>query len=167
MATLQTVSLPATPAAGSPMPGVMHCATGTYTFAANPTAADIVELCVLPAGARIVGGFIYSQDLDTGTETLDIDLGWTANGGSGTYDAADPDGLGNLGVWNGDAFALGNLWNIAGQCWVLAGILATGVLPSFTKKTKIQAVVNVTAAATGTGSFTAVIYYVVDPTIAL
>ena len=97
MATLQTVSLPATPAAGSPMPGVMHCATGTYTFAANPTAADIVELCVLPAGARIVGGFIYSQDLDTGTETLDIDIGWTANGGSGTYDAADPDGLGNLG----------------------------------------------------------------------
>ena len=96
------------------------------------------------------------EPLDPGAVVHDDEQAWQVR-----------DVLGHLGVWNGDAFALGNLWNIAGQCWVLAGILATGVLPSFTKKTKIQAVVNVTAAATGTGSFTAVIYYVVDPTIAL
>lgn len=164
MATLQTVSS-GTVASGTAAPGVLHVAPWTYEFTANPTANDVVECCYLPPGAVVVGGFIYAVDLDTGTEALDMDLGWAANGGSLTHDAADSDGLGNFGVWNGDAFALGNLWNVAGQCWILAGILTTGVFPKFSKKTKVQLLVNVTANATGTGKVAGVIHYYVDPTI--
>jgi hypothetical protein len=164
MATLQTIaSSIAKPAyAGA---GLLHALPWTYDFLVNPTAADIVQCGWLPAGAKVTGGFIYATDLDTGTEAMDMDLGWAANGGSGTYDAADPDGLGNFGVWNGDSFALGNLWNVAGQCWILAGILTTGVFPSFTKNTRVQLVVNVAANATGTGKLCGVVNYVVDPTI--
>ena len=164
MAILQTVSS-AVPASGTPQPGVLHVAPWTYEFAVNPTAADVVECCVLPPGAVVVGGFIYAVDLDTGTEALDMDLGWAANGGTLTHDAVDADGLGNFGVWNGDAFALGNLWNVAGQCWILAGILATGVFPKFSKRTKVQLTVNVTANATGTGKLAGVVHYYIDPTI--
>ena len=166
MPTLQTISqnVPKAAFAGA---GILQSSEWEYNFAANPTAADIVQCLWLPAGAKVVGGFIYATDLDTGTETLDMDLGWAANGGSGTYDAADPDGLGNFGVWNGDAFASGNLWNIAGQCWILAGILATGAFPFFTKPTRIQLVVNVTAAATGTGKVCGTVFYKVDPKLAV
>ncbi len=164
MATLQTISS-TTPALGAPTPGVLHALPWTYEFLVNPTIADVVECGYLPPGATVVGGNIYAVDLDTGTETLDIDMGWAANGGSLTDDAADPDGLGNFGVWNGDAFALGNLWNIAGQCWQLAGILAAGRFPKFSKKTKLQLVVNAVANATGTGKVCGVVYYIVDPTI--
>lgn len=165
MATLQTVSSKVAKAA-TVGAGLLHSLEWTYEFAANPSNGDIVQCGWLPAGAKVVGGFIYATDLDTGTETLDIDFGWAANGGSGTYDAADSDGLGNFGVWNGDAFATGNLWNIAGQCWILAGILATGVFPSFTKDTRLQLLVNAAANATGTGKLCGTVFYKFDPTLA-
>jgi hypothetical protein len=124
-------------------------------------------MCWVPAGAVVVGGMFYGADLDTGTETLDMDLGWAANGGSGTYDAADPDGLGNLGVLTGDAFALGNVSPVVGLMYPLSGILATGVLPFFTKKTKLQVEANVAGNAGHTGTISLVVYYVVDPTLAV
>lgn len=145
----------------------LKVAYGTYAVTANPTAGDIYEMCWLPAGAKILGGFVISGDIDTGTEALDIDLGWAANGGSGTYDAADPDGLGNFGVWNGDAFATGNINRVATNHMFLGGdALVAGIFPYFTKKTKIQYVCNVTANAFTACSLSVVIFYVVDPSLA-
>lgn len=141
--------------------GLVCAAYGSYTLAANPTAADIIEMCKVPAGAVIIGGQLYGADIDTGTEELDLDVGWAANGGTGTYDDADPDGLGNFGVITGDAFAAGNVSNVAGISYPLAGLLVTGVLPTFTKETTIQIVVNVDAQAGGTGLLSLVVYYVV------
>ena len=86
------------PAAGVGDGGSLKVAYGTIDVAVNPVADDIYEMCRLPAGATIVGGFFRGDDLDTGTETLDMDLGWAANGGTGDYDALDADGLGNLGA---------------------------------------------------------------------
>jgi len=74
-------------------------AWGTYTLAANPSQNDVIEFCKVPAGATVIGGFFQGADIDTGTEALDIDIGWAANG----TDAADTDGFGNLGVLTGDA----------------------------------------------------------------
>lgn len=142
--------------------GIVCAAYGTYALTANPTIADIGQMCKLPAGAVVIGGHLYAADLDTNaTETLDIDVGWAANGGSGTYDAADPDGLGNFGVINGDAFATGNVSNVVGVNYPLNGLLATGVLPSFTAETTIQVVFNAAAATFAAGSISVVVFYVV------
>lgn len=142
--------------------GLVCAAYGTYDIAANVEDGDIFEMCKVPAGAVIIGGHFYGADLDTNaTETLDLDVGWAANGGSGTYDAADPDGLGNFGVLTGDAFATGNVSNVAGLNYPLAGLLVTGVLPTFTKETTIQVEANAAAATFAAGSISVVVYYVV------
>ena len=147
--------------------GILQCAYGTYTIAAAVEDGDIFEMCWVPAGAVVVGGYFYGADLDTGTETLDMDIGWAANGGSGTYDAADPDGLGNLGTLTGDVFAAGNVSPVVGLMYPLSGVLAAGTLPQFTKKTKIQIEANTAGNAGHTGVVTVVVWYVVDPTLAV
>lgn len=141
--------------------GLVCAAYGTYAVAANTEAGDIFQMCKVPAGAVILGGSLYGADLDTGVETLDLDVGWAANGGTGTYDAADSDGLGNFGVATGDSFALGNVANVAGLSYPLAGLLVTGVLPSFTAETTIQVIANAACATFAAGSISVVVYYVV------
>ena len=141
--------------------GLVSAAYGSYAIAANVEDGDIFEMCKVPAGAVVIGGNIYAPDIDTNaTETLDMDLGWAANGGSGTYDAADPDGLGNLGVWTGDAFANPSISPVAGNIIPFSGLLATGVLPSFTKETVIQLEANAAAATFAAGTVSVVVYYV-------
>jgi hypothetical protein len=141
--------------------GVLCCAYGSYDIAAAVEDGDIFQMCRVPAGAVIVGGHVYADDLDTGTETLDMDIGWAANGGSGTYDAADPDGLGNLGVWTGDVFAAGNVANVVGIHYPLAGKLLEGELPTFTRETVIQIEANAAGNAGHTGTVSVVVFYVV------
>jgi len=147
--------------------GVLQCAYGSYTIAAVVEDGDIFEMCWVPAGAVIVGGYFYGADIDTGTEVLDMDVGWAANGGSGTYDAADPDGLGDLGALTGDAFVAGNVSPTVGLMYPLSGRLSVGILPFFTKKTKIQVEANVPSNAGHTGVISVVVWYVVDPTLAV
>lgn len=157
-ATRAAASFPVFKATGS---GVVCAAYGSYTIAAAVEDGDIFEMCKLPAGAVVLGGHLYSDDLDTGTETLDMDIGWAANGGSGTYDSADPDGLGNLGVWTGDVFAAGNVANVAGIHYPFAGVLLTGELPTFTAETTIQIEANAAGNAGHVGTMSLVVYYVV------
>lgn len=147
--------------------GVVCAAYGSYDIAAAVEDGDIFEMCRVPAGARLLGGWFYGDDLDTGTETLDMDLGWAANGGSGTYDAADPDGLGNLGVLTGDVFAAGNVSPVVGLIYPFSGIFATGELPYFTKETIIQIEANAAGNAGHTGTVSLVVFYVVDRTLAV
>jgi hypothetical protein len=135
--------------------GVLHVATGSITLATNPTAADIVEFCYIPAGATIVGGYLRGDDIDTGTETFDVDIGWEDNG----VEAADTDGLGNFGVITGDAVTA---WKPEVSIFLpLNGTLKTGP-KSFTNKTKITGVVNAPANAGGTGVLWLTVFYTVS-----
>lgn len=128
--------------------GVKHCAYGKYTLAANPTAADIIVFCKVPAGATVVGGLLRGEDIDTGTEALDIDVGWAANAGTGLGATADPDGFGNFGVITGDATT--DVKPEASILYPLNGVLKSGPV-TFDAVTTIQAVVNAAANAGGTG----------------
>lgn len=141
--------------------GLVCAAYGTYEIAANVEDGDIFEMCKVPAGAVILGGYFYGDDLDTGTESIDLDVGWAANGGSGTYDSADPDGLGNLGVLTGDVFAAGNVSPVVGLVYPFSGVLADGDLPSFTNETTIQVEANAAAATFAAGAISVVVFYVV------
>lgn len=134
--------------------GLLSVAYGSYTLAANPTAADILKLCKLPAGAVVLGGWLRGQDIDTGTAALDIDVGWAANGA----EAADPDGFGNFGVLNGTAVT--NYLPEGGFLIPLHGTLAAGPA-SFTRETTVQCVFNAPANAGGTGVVSVVVFYTV------
>ncbi len=142
--------------------GLVQVAYGEYAIAANVETGDIFEMCKVPAGAKLLGGTFYGDDLDTGAEALDMNVGWAANGGSGTYDSVDADGLGNLGVLTGDAFAAGNVSPVAGLIYPLSGLFATGVLPYFTAPTTIQVTAVAAATTFAAGSISLVVLYTVD-----
>lgn len=145
--------------------GALGVAYGEYNIAAAVEDGDIFEMCRVPAGAVLVGGYLYGADIDTGTEALDMDIGWAANGGSGTWDTADPDGLGNLGTLTGDAFAAGNLSIAAGLLYPFNFTTTLGRLPRFTKETVIQIEANTASNAGHTGYVTMVVFYTIDESI--
>lgn len=156
MSTLTASRAAATfPVAGMGGAGNLKVAWGTYEIAVNPTAADIIQMCRVPKGATVVGGWVMGDDFDTGTEAMDIDLGWQANG----TDAADPDGFGNFGVWTGDVIT--DLIPVAGHWKPLQGVLLADGPKTFAAETVIAATVNTAANATGTGTLSVVVLYAV------
>lgn len=133
--------------------GNVCVAYGSYTLTEVPEVSDIWQLCRVPAGAVIVGGYFAATDIDTGTETLDIDLGWAANGA----EVADPDGLGNFGLISGDSPGV----DITNGVTANTRRLSFTSFPTFTRETIIQAQCIAVAAAGGTGTIAVVIEYVV------
>ena len=130
--------------------GNQRVAYGSFTLTETPEVGDIYQLCRLPKGAVVVGGYFATTDIDTGTETLDIDLGIAANG----VDSADPDYFCNSGVLSGDAitdFALTQAANI--RQITRTAFVALGA------ETIVQAEVIAVANAGGTGTVSCVIYY--------
>jgi hypothetical protein len=135
------------PIAKPAMGGVICCSIGTLAISANPAPGDIWRMVRIPAGVTVVGGMIYSGDLDTNAaELLDIDFGWEANG----VDAADPDGLGNLGVMATDTVA--GLKAENGYQFPLGGVLITNGFKSFDKETILGFTVVAAAATFAAGT---------------
>lgn len=119
---------------------------------------DIRKVLKLPGPCLVVGGELWAGDLDSGTEAIDIDVGWAANGGGAathvmslpggsTYtftnaaENASATGFINSGVFTGDVIT----------DLVAAGInyrpvpLITGPL-YFSHETQVQFEVNAAAA---------------------
>jgi len=68
--------------------GNIRVARGVYE-ASSLSADDVIEMFALPQGARIVGGYLYFDDLGTGTS---MDVGHAAYvDGDGNSVSADPD----------------------------------------------------------------------------
>lgn len=73
---------PTAPVSGVGLGGrVLHTARASFDTTAPLTTADSVELFELPANSRIVGGFIKTGDLDTGT-TFAFNVGFAAAPGA-------------------------------------------------------------------------------------
>lgn len=156
MATLTATRAASTFPVAAPVGGGVLCvAYGSYTLAANPTAADIIQFCRVPAGATVIGGYLQGADIDTGIEEFNFDLGWAANGA----EAVDTDGFGNFDVITGDV-SVHNA--VAGIYLPFQGVLITTGPQLFTRETIIQGVVNVDAATGGTGILTCVAFYVMS-----
>lgn len=146
-------------AANFPVPqavggGVQNVHWGTYTYSTNLAAADVIRFLTLPARSTVLYGFLIGSDLDTGTEELDIDIGWQANG----VEAADPDGFGNMGVITGDAIT--ELKPEAGIWRPLGGVLMATGPKFFTNETNIIGTVIADAATLTAGQLTLVVCYV-------
>lgn len=152
-----TRAKPGFPVAGSGSAMNLKVATGTYEIAANVEAGDIFEMCKVPAGAVVVMGWLYGDDLDTGTEAMDMDIGWKAN----ADEVTDTDGFGNLGVLSGDAVT--DIKPEVGLWYPFGGVLRTAGPKKFTAETTLQVYANVAANTGGTGTLTMVVLYFVDP----
>lgn len=136
--------------------GVLCVAQGSIAVSANPVANDIYEMCRLPAGAVVVGGMFYSSDLDTNaTETLDLDVGWAANG----IDNANLTGFGNFGVMGTDTVA--GIKSESGYQYPLGGVLITTGPQAFAAETVVVVNTIATAATFAAGTMSVVVYYYV------
>lgn len=131
---------------------VLHCLYVKHAITANPSAADIIELGWLPKGAVPVGGYASFTDMDTGTETLDVDVGIADNG----VDGADPDFFMNAGLVSGDVISVDLALTNAASVRLFTGPFPVEQLGA---KTKVQAVANAVAATFAAGTMVVVIYY--------
>lgn len=142
------------PVPGLPEQGCLGVAWGYYNITSALSSSDVIEFCKVPAGATVIGGFFQGADIDTGTEALDIDIGWAANG----TDAADTDGFGNLGVLDGDAVS--QFRPVAGIYYPFINIVQDSGYKTFAAETKIIGTVNAAANMGGTGMLKVVVFYV-------
>lgn len=131
------------PVSGVGMGGrTTHAARGEYTITAALALNDTIQLFDLPPRARIVSGFVKSDDLDSGGTGLRIDVG----------DAGDA-----------DRYLTGG----AGTPGPVAGVTNTLATTAYdyvtTAKTRVFATVSV-APTTGatTGTFVVVLEYMVE-----
>ena len=147
MATVTSSQAAATYPLYMPKCGEVAVSRGVYEIASALSKDDIVQLCKIPAGCEVIGGWLRADDLDTdGTEELDLDVGT----------AADPDALGNFGVLNGDAVT--NVQPEAGINLSLFGLLKDGAY-AVTADTTFQATVTAAAKAGGTGTLGLTLLY--------
>lgn len=138
-----------------------------YEIAANVEDGDIFELGYLPKNAMVIGCVFSCDDIDTGTEALDLDVGWAANsGGSAThYDSetgvtytnsgasASATGFVNSGVLTGDGLAESHSGNQRIQFY-----------PDplyFSEKTMVQIEANAAAGAFTAGTAGVYLFYYV------
>lgn len=136
--------------------GRLLVAWGSQAWTAEQAAADIWVACKVPAGATVIGGFLQCSDMDTDeSETIDIDVGYAANGAV----AADPDAFGNFGVLTGDV--TGHM-TTAGIWLPFQGVLITTGPVTLTRDTDII-VTFVDDAATFTAGRTNLIVHYVCP----
>jgi len=129
----------------------------TYLLTSNPAAADILAMFWLPANARAIGGMLYADDIDTNaTETLEMDVGWAANG----VDSANSSGFLNSGALNGDAVV--NYNPEGGTKIPLGGVLITAGSKKFTVPTRIQITFVAAAATFASENITLRVDYIID-----
>lgn len=131
-------------------------ATGHLQLTTPLDPTDILQMVRVPAGACVVDGYVKWTELDLAdTATLDMDIGYAANGTESASTAA----FGNMGVWN--AYSVSNLQPVTAiGHFVLSGDLAAGPV-CLTNETIIQVYVNAAAAAWNNGSITLGVYYYV------
>lgn len=144
------------PVAALGFAGTVKAAFGTLELGTALAQDDVLKFCKVPANAVVIGGWLQGDDIDTGTETLDIDIGWAANG----TEAANEDGFGNFGVISGDPVT--GIKPETGIYLPLGGVLYTGGPQKFSAETTITGDVNAAANAGGTGTLTVVVLYVID-----
>ncbi len=127
--------------------GALGVAYGEYDLTAEPAAASDLAVCKIPAGAVILGGWLRGGDIDTGSETNDINVGISGN----------DDMLGNFGVLNGAAVT--NYLPEGGFLVPLHGELVTGPITVANETTILVTFVD-DAATFAAGTITVVVFYV-------
>lgn len=170
MATVSTDQYSNAVPAGHGLHMNVKAAFGKYTYAAAPSANDLANMFKLPKNCLVLWGFMATDDIDTGTETLEIDVGFTANGG-GAATLTTSDGTtwtnNNSGSASAAAFIDSGVLTgdtitdlLAGMNWRPFQGIKTGPM-FFSEETVCQAKITAAAHATGTGTVYVCAFYVV------
>ena len=141
---------------------------GKYTYATAAVINDTIAICKLPKNCLVLSGALYTDDIDTGTEALEVDVGYTANGGASstlvTYDGQTHTNLGT-------ASAVGFV-----DSGVLTGDVITDLMPAgmnyrpfqmstgpkfFSEETQVSVKITAAAQAGGTGTIYVVMFGIV------
>lgn len=155
-------------APGHGLAGTVKASFGVYTYGSAPSANDLLNACKLPKDSLLLWGFMATDDIDTGTEALEIDVGFTANGGGAatltvsdgtTYTNANSGSasatyLVDSGVMTGDTVT--DL--MVGMNWRPFTAIKTGP-KYFSEETTIQAKITAAANSGGTGTVYVVCFY--------
>ena len=155
---------------GHGLMGNVKASWGVYTYGAAASANDLFNACKLPKNSLLLWGWMATDDIDSGTETLEIDLGFTANGG-GAATLATSDGTTWTNANSGSASATYLI-----DSGVLTGDAATDHHPAgmnfrrfqamktgpafFSEETVIQAKITAAANAGGTGTVYVLCLYI-------
>lgn len=118
---------------------------GTVDLASAQSGSDTVNFFTAPAGFMPLFGFLVGEDIDTGTETYELDIGISGD----TTKYLDS------GVISGDAVT--GIKPETGIWMPLLGDLMTGAPTAFTSETDIIGTVTAAANAGGTGRLTLIV----------
>ena len=125
----------------APQNGQLRNCWGTREIAAAQSGSDTVTFFTIPAGTTVHGGWLRGDDIDTGTEVLEIDIG----------DSSSSTRFLNSGALTGDAVT-GTKPEV-GIATPLFGTLKDGPY-TYTSDTDIIGTVAVAANGGGTGTLT-------------
>lgn len=128
-------------------------AKGTYTVSASLAAGTVIEMCRVPKGAIVTGGWFRGSVIEVTVQTLDIDVGYATNG----VDSADTDAFGNFGTLNGTAIAGSK--PETGYAYPLGGVLITTGPKTLAAETAISLLVNGSATTWTSGVLSLVVDY--------
>lgn len=116
---------------------------GTYEIAAALSANDTIVMIQVPANFKVWDGWLVCDDIDTGTETLELDIGISG----------DATKFLNSGVLSGDVIT-----NFSTAASIRVPFVPTSVPWTPTSATDI--IITVTAAANAGGTGTVNLYVV-------
>jgi len=133
------------PRFGAGPAGDLKVCYGSIEIAAALSAADIINVCTMPAGFTPMFGWLVGDDIDTGTEALEIDVGVTG----------DTTKYLNSGVISGDTIA--NEKITVGIKIPLQEDLMTVKPTELTADIDVIATITAAANAGGTGTVTVMI----------
>lgn len=126
--------------------GDVKVAWGTYEIATALAINSTVTFFTMPAGATVIAGWLVCDDLDTGIEALEIDVG----------DASSATRFLNSGVLDGDAVT--GVKPETGISMRLFGTLKDGPY-TYTSATDIIGTWTAAAVGGGTGTVSLIMLY--------
>lgn len=168
MATAFTATTNALPVTGHGLAGNVKGWWGKYTYGSAAVINDTIDLCKIPKNSLVLFGFMATDDIDSGTEALEIDIGFTANGG----------GAATLKTNDGTTFTNNNDGAASATAFIDSGVLTgdvmTDLLPAgmnfrplqgiktgpmfFSEETQVRAKITAAAQAGGTGTIYVVLF---------
>lgn len=129
----QFVDVPPTKVSPNVQGGRVASCYDSYTLTADLAAADVIKLCKLPAGARVLALTIGWDDLDASGGTVDV--GWAAS--SDAVESANAEGfLKDIGVTLPGASSIGSIGGVGG------GINAAGLGKEFASPVDVQIAID-------------------------
>lgn len=133
----------------------VQCLYFQYDITTAAAATDTVTVGYLPAFAVPIGGWFSAADIDSGTESLDIDLGIAANG----VDSVDTDFFMNGGIFTGDVPDDADFMGVPTNHANFRHFAGPFPVVQLGARTEVKLLFNAVAQAGGTGKLTVCILY--------